>query len=1372
MRAALQCHALLVGINRYQVGITGLQTAAGDAQAVADLLAAQHGYQVRCLTDDEATSDAIVQGLASAAQTLTEESGFLLYFAGHGVALGDGSDGPQGYLLAADARATDESTWLSMDVVRHAIEQLPCRHVLVVLDCCFAGSFRWSSSRDAVLVGHPLYDSQFARYLDGEAWQALTSAAHDQRAADTLPGRRNTRDAQVTQQHSPFAAALLRGLAGGADTTRANHPPDGVITATELYQFLFEELTPADARSNQTPGLWPLRPSNAGEYIFLNPAAALNTLPDPPLDEANNPWLGLRAYSAAEAGLFFGRRRVVAALLARVNAAQAPSLLVVVGASGTGKSSVVKAGLLPALQAVNADAPAWTIIHAPRLRAEPIGQLDEALQRLPKSRPGERQLLLFDQFEELYTQCRDARHRQRFLQALRALVDRADGPLVVLTLRSDFEPRLAACTEFSDLLPSARFLVPTFNNAEMREIIAAPLQAKALYFDPPSLVDTLLDEVAAMPGALPLLSFALAEIYRHAELRRRRTGATDRSLSTADFAATGGVVGALHRRASALYAEADAATQRSMARAFLRMVSQEGARLTRRRVSMDELTFADSAEQARVGEVIDLFVAARLLVIDEQFIEPAHDTLVVAWEQLQDWLAATQSLGLMRALWRAARDWQADGHTAGLLWDNDPRLPQALSLSAELNQLEQRFVRASESRKRRRRRVLIAVTVATMAVLLVTALFALESATEATEQAEIAKQQTLLAEQQLAQAQFAEGRAVLASAQQSLTLRHSFGAATSAAAAIGYRHFGIDISAAGKSAGEPGVASDGESDAEQPPRLIDPARSEYVEAINTLTDANLASLRPVAWRALVPVAMGADGDLLAGLTRDQTLEVRDFSAKQIHLLTGVEGQLQTLLFSPDAGLLAGTFIDAKNRWRVALWKAEAGWDKASMMVLDMPLFDKIIAIHFDAEGQRLAVATANEVALWHLSSSAAPRLQRLAVGRSQGVSRQTSIAFSPDGQSLLVGGWHNRLTRYRLPPSSPLDAQPSALRGTALGPEWTRWSENVQKGDFVNGIAFLPDGDSLLIASANQIQLASVTGDEVHFDERDVFTTNLEIRQLAVSPDGSLLVFEDGAIISLLNLPSLEAAGLIWPLKFSVSQITSLQFFDEGRLLLIGGQSEMEIIDVAGINGADYALVPGDLPAELAPVSGHAERLRALIANGTLDPIRLAFPDPETRPQALQWQLDDDEDGLIISFTDPTADADSQDHGSLQLSLQPGDARVVAVGISKFAIRNLRGGDSGSIELVSIADHELVFAYTLSDEEWGLDRMRFNDAGDRLLLKVSNFDGEIISEYAFATAQPDLLLYLNPQPCQPPVNLPDSHWLMQTQLLDCAAVLP
>ncbi|MEE4296809.1 MAG: caspase family protein, partial [Wenzhouxiangella sp.] len=162
MLDTLKGQALIVGINAYSGGVKSLQSAVADARAIAGCLRDEQGYETRLLTDAEATVPSILEAIeVDFLQRLDDKSAFLLYFAGHGVALGDGSEGPQGYLLAADARLGDQESWLPMNRLRKALEMLPCRHVLVVLDCCFAGSFRWASTRDVMLSGRPLYDSQY-----------------------------------------------------------------------------------------------------------------------------------------------------------------------------------------------------------------------------------------------------------------------------------------------------------------------------------------------------------------------------------------------------------------------------------------------------------------------------------------------------------------------------------------------------------------------------------------------------------------------------------------------------------------------------------------------------------------------------------------------------------------------------------------------------------------------------------------------------------------------------------------------------------------------------------------------------------------------------------------------------------------------------------------------------------------------------------------------------------------------------------------------------------------------------------------------------------------------------------------------------------
>jgi energy-coupling factor transporter ATP-binding protein EcfA2 len=749
--------ALVVGIDAYTNGIPELGSARNDAAAIAEALATQHGYQVTSLLDGEATRDAMTSFLTKEIPAkLDPETPFLVYFAGHGVAEGDdGSNGPQGYLIPQDAVLGQPDTWLSMDVFRAALNALDCRHLLVVLDCCYAGAFRWATAtRDISLVGtQPLYESLYQRYMDGEAWQALTSASAAQQAADVGTGLPNLRGIDA-DGHSPFAAALLQGLAGAADSSIGTFPPDGVITATELYQYISTCLLPApDAPTTQTPGIWPLRPDSIGEFVFLNPEVPLKVAPDPVLDETTNPWLGLEAYTADTKDLYFGRGDVTAALVARARKRRSSgSLIAVVGPSGAGKTSLVQAGLVPALTASKSSA--WVVVEAARLAGDPNGAFAAAITELQKAPKRHRRIVVFDQFEELYTQCGNE-DRGRFLASLRELIVGKGGPVVVVTIRSDFELRAADDEALKGLWQAARFQVPPLSGDELRQVIVGPAQVKAVFFEPAKLADDIYDEVSQTPGALPLLSFALAELYRTAWARPELK--TDRSLTAADYKKLGGVVGALNGKATQLFDSATPDQQQAIRRVFLRLVSQEGAGLTGRQVERAELQFGngDDAEQQTVDGVINLYAGAGLLVLDGDTVEPASDALVAQWQELHDWLKASESQDLIRAAWTAASKWAAERDkrkAQGYLWDRDPRLPQlrAANLAGDLNATERAFESASTKLRTARRRRVVTTTAAVMALLALAALVAWVQRDQAIANQKSARSQALVA---LAQAQ-------------------------------------------------------------------------------------------------------------------------------------------------------------------------------------------------------------------------------------------------------------------------------------------------------------------------------------------------------------------------------------------------------------------------------------------------------------------------------------------------------------------------------------------------------------------------------------------------------------------------------------------
>jgi uncharacterized caspase-like protein len=170
--------AVVIGINDYQNGIPILGTARQDAEAIATILQTNYQYQVHLITDDRATAHNLRQWLETELSNVTKKvtpSRLLFYFAGHGIAL-NGDDGPQGYLIPQDAKLGDVSTYIPMQQIEAALTQLSCRHCLVILDCCFAGAFRWSSTRKLIPITETIHKERYDRFIQDPAWQVITSA--------------------------------------------------------------------------------------------------------------------------------------------------------------------------------------------------------------------------------------------------------------------------------------------------------------------------------------------------------------------------------------------------------------------------------------------------------------------------------------------------------------------------------------------------------------------------------------------------------------------------------------------------------------------------------------------------------------------------------------------------------------------------------------------------------------------------------------------------------------------------------------------------------------------------------------------------------------------------------------------------------------------------------------------------------------------------------------------------------------------------------------------------------------------------------------------------------------------------------------------
>jgi WD40 repeat protein/energy-coupling factor transporter ATP-binding protein EcfA2 len=1288
-------YALVVGMSVYESPhLESLPKTVHSAEAIAQVLEQYGDFQevrrlpANWLSDEraEVAAAAVTEvDLVKEIKYVLQQADLgelLIYFSGHGFVVADSFGDSKAYLAASNTQidltadqVIGQRQGISLESLSKELFHANLSSLVLLLDCCHAGAVITQASVQA----------SFAKAGDRDYTILAACRAFEKAYA----GDENS-------PYSIFTDALIRGLAQSQANDR------GVVSSDRL----------ADAVNERLKGQELLRMSR-GRLITL-----VHYLAAPPKSEpltepfqAENPYRGLYSFEERHAGQFFGRESVIWDVVRRV---EENRFLAVIGASGCGKSSLVKAGVMPKLRQNSVLGSAQWQIDIFKPGRTPHQKLMACLEKLADDRPI---LLIIDQFEEVFTLCEDEQEKDQFMRLINYQVNQKTPEMrVVVTIRGDFLDRCANY-EIAGLINKSRptgYVVRPLEREELMAAIAQPAAAYGVTFET-GLVNQIASDVLDRPGALPMLQYALRELWK---VCVQDNG--EQQLTWAGYRRIGGVIRALEKRANLLFGSFSASEQALVQRIFTEELVQlnDDESVTRRRTTWERLAAMGNLEQVR--SLVDQLADQRLVVTDETTVEVAHEALLSQWGLLRDWLEHDrEKIQLRRHLESSYNDWRI----------RYTRSDDALLMGALLGSIEEKldwhnlpeaeYVQYSLARRDQ------------------VAQQQLEQERELRELAEVkAQAETQLRElaevrvtEEAAKAELAEKRAVAEQNQAKSERRLKWFAITSTgvvsllAAIAGFLWRNAEyqeVDALVKSAQAQFVSNRSSLDTLLAAVKADDQRRRsiwaggdprlQVDALQVLQQANYwvrerdrLGGENIHGNFVQSVGVSPHGDLIATASFDKTVKLWDLQGHLKQILPH-GGEVMHVSFHPTEDVI---FTASKDH-KVQLWKS----DGRLKQTISLPQNTFAWSISFDPKSQTIAAACSDgAVRFWKLHDNP----QETFFGNDQkpwkpyGNQNIYSVSFSPDSRMIAVASEDGNAKLRFLSPE---------VKGKELILKGDKTIPGHAKDKRIYRVRFSPD--SRIVATASDDNLVILWNSQT-----SKLITYLKGHESGIHDVAFHRKFKKGEklAVSTIATASLDGTIKLWNSEGELmetlighsSRVNSVDFSPNGTFLVSGSNDRLPRL--WQVNNLELTVLPGH-QGKVYKAAISSDKSRVITESG--DDSKIMF-----------WK-----DGQLIK---------EKESGIFDVARFSGQETIAIAGNDNIRLLDWQGRQKGiplpisDVVFMSLSPRNEVAVINNSDQqakiwnfqtqrkrilpEQGVDVVRFSPDGE--LIATASFNGQI-----------------------------------------------